>query len=636
MPDIGMIRVAAIAPKLKIGNPEYNGNEILKCIGLANEKGAGLIVFPRLSLTGATCGSLFKQKTLYEGQIKTLNNIALATKKIGALIVLGAYLPIENKLMDITIYMQNGLIIGVTPYNNSEANNNHIPLLGCDIPMGNLVFAERESGLTIGSTAGQTVGLLSPLSSPHIICQPAASEALVGSAKSNRYTVLQRSKDHTAAYVYASSGIYESTSSALYSGHCAIAEAGALLNEDAEISFENKIICADIDFEAIMYRRNQYAGIACQKNTEHDEIQFRQIGLRALPLIGDKISSNRHYPKTPFIPENKTRALENCKEAFLIQAFALARRLEHTASKKAVIGISGGLDSTLALLVSVQAMKLLGRPAGDVLTITMPGFGTTGRTYENAILMMKTLGTEIREISIKEATLLHFKDIGHNPENKNVVYENVQARERTQILMDIANMEHGILVGTGDLSEAALGWSTYNGDHMSMYNVNAGIPKTFIRVMIDWLASSLNGIDDIFSDFSNDNSILASTLQDVLDTPVSPELLPPNESGEIDQKTEDKVGPYELHDFFIYHTVKNGAGPEKLLAIAKLAFDGQYDENFIKKWMQVFYKRFFQNQFKRSCTPDSPRIGSVSLSREDWRMPSDGDPALWSDILDRL
>lgn len=651
MSDLGMIRVATISPVMRVGNPVFNSNEILDCIEKAYKEKAAIIVFPSLCLTGASCGDLFFQDALYKSQMEALNKIALATKKVSAALVLGAYFRINNCLVECSVLLQNGLIKGVTPghfpsYADGAVDNrqfspgfmitktvNVIELFGCRIPFGNVLFKDPVSELCIGlELGGDIASPLSPgaslcLSGAHIICNSASDFSLIGSSAENRRTILQKSKDCICGYAYASSGAWESSSTSVYSGHCAIAESGGLIGEDASFSFENKIVYGDLDYESLIAKRLKSP--AFRSPLRADLIQMATMN--PLPTLKIKDRLFRQYSKTPFIPKSTKLIEQNCSEAFNIQSVALARRISHTGSKKAIIGISGGLDSTLALLVTVNAMKILNKPAKDVITVTMPGFGTTDKTYTNAMAMMKVLGTEIREIPIQEAVLLHFSDIGHNPEDKNTVYENVQARERTQILMDIANMEGGILVGTGDLSEAALGWSTYNGDHMSMYNVNAGIPKTILRVMIDWFMKKGLNTEDTIAGFSCDDVTLAESLQDVLETPVSPELLPPDEKGNIAQKTEDKVGPYVLHDFFLYHTIRNGTSPTKLLTIAKIAFADEYDEDFIKKWLNVFYRRFFAFQFKRSCVPDSPRVGTINLSpKADWQMPSDADPGIWT------
>ncbi len=648
--NIGMIRVAAASPVLKVGNPEFNSGEILSCTEKAYAQGAGIIVFPELCLTGASCGDLFFQDVLYKSQKNVLNEIALTTKKMNAALVLGTYLRIDNFLAECAILLQNGLIKGIVPKYSSggmdgqrragrfssgaeiERIRDTVTLFDCEIPFGRIIFQDPESGVTIGIETGEDLSApVSPgaklcLAGAQIICNTAASPALIGSVSRRRYSVLQKSRDCLCGYVYASAGVSESTASGVYSGHCMAAESGVLLKENCALSFESKLVISDIDYERIISERTGAPGSVNLASPA----SYRSVDLRPLPILKYDSPLHRNYSKTPFIPNNPASVKENCREAFEIQSAALARRLSHTKSKKAVLGISGGLDSTLALLVAVQAMKTLERPSKDVITVTMPGFGTTDKTYSNAMAMMEALRTEIRQIPINEAVLIHFRDIAHDPEVKNTVYENVQARERTQILMDLANMEGGIQVGTGDLSEAALGWNTYNGDHMSMYNVNAGIPKTVIRTMLRWFVDCILTGPDQDPSFCSDNKKLATAVTGVLDTPVSPELLPPDESGGIAQKTEDQVGPYVLHDFFLYHTVRFGTSPAKLLAIAKKTFADDYAEDIIKNWLNVFYRRFFAFQFKRACAPDSPKVGTVSLSPgSDWQMPSDANADIW-------
>ncbi|GAB1476004.1 NAD(+) synthase [Bacillota bacterium] len=655
MKKSGMIRVAAISPKVKVGNTEYNSQEILRCIEEAHSQNAGLMVFPALCLTGVSCGDLFSHDLLYDSQLRSLNEIALATKKISSALVLGMYLRTGNSYTECAAFLQNGLIAGIVPkyYPSTDAfrSNRWFSSGNCiqkapytvtpfdyPIPFGKILFADEENGVSIGIDADTDSKLpLSPgselcVAGAHIIANPGASPELIGSSSLRRQSLIQKSRDGLCAHVYSSCGALESSSCGIYSGHCVIAESGSLLCEDSRIILDGKIVMSDIDYSGLCFEKSLAALPAASDNLDTEAMHY--VKLRPLPVLGEGSPMKRVFSPTPFIPSESSILESNCREAFNIQSAALARRLLHTGAGKAVLGVSGGLDSTLALLVTVQAMKVLGRPSSDVITVTMPGFGTSGKTYANGAAIMKALGTEIREIPIKEAVLLHFDDIGHDPQVKNTVYENVQARERTQILMDIANMEKGIQVGTGDLSEAALGWSTYNGDHMSMYNVNAGLPKTFIRAMITWFIECVAGQSNKEHSFSSDDAGLARALRDVLDTPVSPELLPPDENDAISQKTEDKVGPYVLHDFFLYHTIRRGASPSRLLYMAKSVFAGEYDEDCLRKWLEVFYRRFFAFQFKRSCVPDSPRIGTVNLSpREGFMMPSDADGAIWLEDL---
>lgn len=623
MNKTGMLRVASVAPTIRIANPEYNSKEIIKFIKEAKKKNIGLTVFPALCLTGASCGDLFFQESLYRGQLKALEEILKESEAFDGCFVLGMYLKTQGRLISCGALIQAGEICGLVPFKlNPQALDGKqrftypkkmaasVNLFGEEIPFGSLVFHDEENEITLALEGGYDLANREAL----IVALPALSRELITSSGTRRDSTKVKSYENVNARIYASAGAGESSSGGVYSGHLLISESGEILAEDSNLTLKEKNLITEIDFLSLNYKRSS-------SNFSYKSKSVK-VSIDGLPLVETGSGLVRKYSPTPFVPEDQSQAAANCREAFAIQATALARRLLHTGSAKAVLGVSGGLDSTMALLVTARAMEILGKPNKDIIGITMPGFGTTGKTYDNAMTMMEALDVEIREISIKDAVLLHFKDIGHDPEIKNVVYENVQARERTQILMDIANMENGIQIGTGDLSEAALGWSTYNGDHMSMYCVNAGIPKTFMRREIQWY------IDEVLSDGKNPD--LAASLGRVLNTPVSPELLPPDEKGQIAQMTEDTLGPYILHDFFLYHTVRRGTPPSMLLALAESTFKGQFDENTIKKWLEVFYKRFFIHQFKRSCVPDSPKVGSVSLfSRSDWLMASDADFSHW-------
>lgn len=616
MANIDFIRAAAIAPVLKIGNTRFNGERIVELAKEADQKDAGIIVFPRLCITGNTSGDLLRQEFLYSEQLKELNSICKNTADIKSLIVLGVFLRIENTFNSCTAILQKGELIGIAAPDFSDRT---FPLLGKSIPFGNLLFHDRTSGLTV--SAG---GSPFDCSDAHILCRPAADEQIVGEASYRRYRVLMESRINNCGIVHASAGPHESTTSSVYSGHRIISECGSLISEGSVLPFEDSLTFGDFDPAKIRYRKSE-------KGNQLRE-QARIISIETLPKVKDIRSICRYYSKTPFVPEDLNKAFENCKEVFEIQSAALAKRIEHTRSKKIILGISGGLDSTLALLVTAKALNILGRPSKDIVGITMPGFGTTKKTYDNAISLMKLLDTEIREIPIAESVLIHFRNIGHDKNILNAVYENAQARERTQILMDIANKEGGIQIGTGDLSERALGWCTFNGDHMGMYNINANVPKTLISAIISWLANEILIKNETL--VSSDAQLLSQTLQDILATPISPELFPLDEKGDLIQKTEDTVGPYILHDFFLYHIIRNGTPPRKLLCIAKNVFRDDYEETFIKKCLKEFYRRFFSQQFKRNCSPDSPKVGSVSLSPvKGWQMPSDMDAEIWLDEL---
>lgn len=659
MSQLGLIRAAAVTPVIKVANPEYNAAEILTCIKRANQEGAAVIVLPELSLTGYTCGDLFFQEILYQKQLSALEQILHNTTSIPGLIVLGFYLRLGNSLYNCAAVIQQGQLVGIVPkmflpnareYYEARwfasgldlaAKVDSVTLFGKSVPFGNLIFEDQAHDCKFGVEICQDLFVpITPsarlcLAGAHIICNPSASDELVGKANYRRRLVLQKTTDCFAGYVYSSSGVYESSTDLVFGGHCMIAENGSLLRESDRFRRESSITFGDIDYDRIKNERAYVQGFEQCTSYYNDTSLYQSVVLKPLPMVENSSDIRRFYSKTPFIPDSKDRLDENCKESFAIQTAALAKRFLHTGAGKAVLGISGGLDSTLALLVAVETFQLIGKPNSDIIAVTMPGFGTTDKTYGNAMTIMKTLGVEVREIPIKESVLQHFKDIGHDPSHHNEVYENAQARERTQILMDLANQVGGLQIGTGDLSEAALGWSTYNGDQMAMYNVNVGIPKTFVRVIVRWVIDHILTGTDADPTFSKDNQKLAVALQDILDTPISPELLPPDEEGRIAQMTEDKVGPYILHDFFLYHTVRYGVAPAKLYAMAKLTFREDYEPSLIKHWLGVFYRRFFSQQFKRSATPDGPKIGSVSLSpRGDFRMPSDADVSVWLSALE--
>lgn len=624
--NYGMIRVAAASLKLKVANPSYNKEEIKKVIDEAVAKDVKLLVTPELSITGYTCADLFFTKALQNAADKALADVVEYTKGKSIVVLVGMPVEFYNSLYNCAVVISNGEVKGVVPKRNIANYNEFyekrwfasgeqfeapqpIAIAGCDTLIGEH-FISLGDGVNLGVELCEDLWVANPPSSKmaehgiNIIANLSASDEYVSKAKYRRDLISNQSARCISAYVYASSSVYESTTDLVFSGATVIAENGAIISEGERFSRENVLTIADIDVEKLnAQRRNNMSfnnssdgcGAFCKIDIQNDDNDLEY----------------RFVDPHPFVPSNKDEVKERCQEIFAIQASGLAKRLEHVGSKGCVIGISGGLDSTLALLVAVEAMKLLGKDNSNIIGVTMPGFGTTDRTYNNAIELMKSLGVTIKEISIKDACIQHMKDIEHDESIKDITYENTQARERTQILFDLANKHNCILVGTGDLSELAMGWCTYNGDHMSMYGVNASVPKTLVRYLVDYVAT-----------VSDDNT--RKILLDVLDTPVSPELLPPDENGKIAQKTEDNIGPYELHDFFLYNFVRFGYTREKLLAMAIKAFDGKYDNATIDKWLGVFLKRFFISQFKRSCIPDSPKVGSVSLSpRGDWRMPSD-------------
>lgn len=620
--NYGFIRVASASLKLKVANPSYNKEEIKKAIDTALREEARLLVTPELSITGYTCADLFFTKALQQAADEALSEIIDYTAGKNICVIVGAPYAAESRLYNCAFVIQNGRVRKIYPktylanYNefyekrwfDTPPDSRYVSkyndcILGCDgvVDLGNGAILGVEICEDLWVPVPPSSGLA--LNGANIIVNLSASDEYVSKAQYRRDLVANQSARCICAYVYAGASVYESTTDLVFSGATMIAENGSILAQGERFSRDNVITFADIDIEKLNILR--------QKNMSFEEKVNYSICDKYLLKNDTNDLKYRFVDPHPFVPGNKNEVKERCQEIFAIQASGLAKRLEHVGSKGCVVGISGGLDSTLALLVAVEAMKRLDKPVSDIIGVTMPGFGTTDRTYHNAIDLMKSLGVTIKEISIKDACVQHMKDIEHNPDIKDITYENTQARERTQILFDIANKYGCLLVGTGDLSELAMGWCTYNGDHMSMYGVNASVPKTLVRYLVDYVAQ-----------VSDENT--RKILLDVLDTPVSPELLPPDENGKIAQKTEDNIGPYELHDFFLYNFVRFGFAKEKLSYLALKAFDGKYDSETIDKWLNVFLKRFFMSQFKRSCIPDSPKVGSVSLSpRGDWRMPSD-------------
>ena len=627
------IKVASACPMTRVSDVDYNVENILICIKEAQQKNCKFIVFPELCITSYTCGDLFLQDHLLQKAYEGVENILHSTKNVDMLIAVGSTLLSGSTLYNCAYLLFKGRILGIVPKsylpNYSEfyekrwftegisITNRKIDLpFQKDIPFGtDLIFASDIAtfGVEICEDLWVTIPPSSYLSlmGAHIIGNLSASNELVSKADYRRSLISNQSARSICSYIYSSAGVHESTTDVLFSGHLLISENGTLLNENKRFQRDNEVIYSDVDLFRLKSER--------MKNLSfRDGSRF----LNKFPTIvnfefSDKSIKdfNRFIDKHPFVPSSETERDLRCKEIFNIQAASLAKRLEHTHLQKAVIGISGGLDSTLALLVIVKTFELLNLDKSNIVTITMPGFGTTDRTYNNALDLCRELGTDLREINIVKASLQHFEDIGHDKNIHDVTYDNVQARERTQILMDLANKEGGLLIGTGDLSELAFGWCTYNGDHMSMYAVNPSIPKTLVRYLVKYVAQN------------ESNSIVSNTLMDILDTPVSPELLPKDANGEIAQKTEDIVGPYELHDFFLYHFINHGSTKERILFLAENAFKDDYSKEEIQKWLDKFMYRFFTQQFKRSALPDGPKVGSISLSpRGDFRMPSDAQP----------
>lgn len=636
--EYGYFRVGTASPVLKIANPSSNLKEIYNLCVLADKENIKVLVFPELCLTGYTCADLFQQTRLLNDAEKALGQLLLKTKDMDILLAAGVPVKADNQLFNCAVVFQRGTILGVVPKtfipNYSEFYEKRwfspgfhkyseiIRLCGQNAPFDtNLLFQEDGSDLCIGVELCEDLWAPIPPSSYHavyganLILNLSASNELVGKKEYREALIKQQSARCITGYLYASAGQSESTTDVVFGGHCLIAENGSILGEH-RFSMESTLIFSDIDIQKLMNDRrknNSFTGYREERKYRKISFQFQPCEVKAL---------NRKIDPFPFVPNKQEEREIRCQEIFEIQSSGLAQRLLKSGIKKTVVGISGGLDSTLALLVCLETFRKLNLPFKNIIGITMPGFGTTDRTYANALALIKELGVTGREIPITQATLQHFSDIGQDPDQHDIVYENAQARERTQILMDIANQENALVVGTGDLSELALGWSTYNGDHMSMYAVNTSIPKTLVRYLVLW-----------YSDITKNPRIQAA-LQDILATPVSPELLPPDAQGVIEQKTEDIIGPYLLHDFFLYNMIRNGYSPAKILFLANIAFQDQYDETTIRHWLNVFYKRFFTQQFKRSCLPDGPKVGSICLSpRGDWRMPSDADYQIWTENL---
>lgn len=640
--NLGYIRACAGVPNLMVGNPEFNIKEIIKAIEMARHKGVHVITFPELCITGYTCGDLFNQKLLLDKSVESLQELIRFTKKIDMFITIGMPIKADNQLFNCAVSFYRGKILGVVPKtyipnygefyekrnfaSSISQISNTINLCEQEVPFGtDLLFRDTNSDLCIGIEICEDLWVPMPPSIYHtqnganLILNLSASNEVVSKSAYREDLVKMQSAKCITGYVYASAGQSESTTDLVFSGHAMIADNGAILKE---MRFENNtsIICADIDIEKLendRMRINSYMG----------NIQKKVYRIISFNLPNTNTDIDRIINSHPFVPQNTEKRNERCKEIINIQATGLAQRLKKINVNKAVIGISGGLDSTLALLVTVEAFRKLGLPMNNILGITMPGFGTTNRTYNNSISLMKELGILAKEISIVDACKQHYKDIHHDVGIKDITYENTQARERTQILMDIANKEGGLVVGTGDLSELALGWCTYNADQMSMYGVNSSIPKTLVKYLVKWYAET------------NVNDKIKAILLDICDTPVSPELLPPDKEGKIAQITENNIGSYDLHDFFLYNMLRNGYSPKKIYALAVKAFINTrgFNEKNILDTLKIFYKRFFTQQFKRSCMPDGAKVGSISLSpRGDLRMPSDASYSLWLNELENI
>ena len=632
----GFVKVAAVTPKIKVADTKYNAELILDMMKESTRQGAKIVVFPELCLTGYTCQDLFLQERLLQGAKDALMKLVKESASLDAIFFVGLPFEILGKLYNLAAVFSHGEVLGLVPKsylpNYNEFYEARHFVFGAELatevvlPDGSCVPADRDllfvceqmPKLRIGVELCEDLWTPNPPSISHalagasVLVNLSASNELTGKDSYRRELVSGQSARLLAAYIYASAGEGESTQDLVFSGHNIIAENGQILAESKR--FGHGILYSEIDVERLCAQRRRMTTFVTEDQT-HTEILF------SLKIEETKLT--RFIDPAPFVPTDRQNREKRCDEILMIQAMGLKKRLEHTGAN-AVVGISGGLDSTLALLVTVRAFDLCGRDHKGITAVTMPGFGTTDRTYDNAVKLIQSLGAEFVEVDICQAVNVHFSDIGQDPSVHDVTYENSQARERTQILMDIANKKNALVIGTGDLSELALGWATYNGDHMSMYAVNASVPKTLVRHLVRYYADTC------------EDKQLSDTLYDVLDTPVSPELLPP-EDGKISQKTEDLVGPYELHDFFLYYMLRQGFSPAKIYRLAKIAFAGTYEDAFILKWLKTFCRRFFAQQFKRSCLPDGPKVGSVAVSpRGDLRMPSDACATLWMEELNTI
>lgn len=633
----GIMRVAAAVPKLRLCNVAENAAAMAEQLHEAADRKASLVAFPELSLTGYTCGDLFFQKSLLQATEAGLQQMLEACPE-GVTAVVGAPVQADGVLYNCAVVLTKGKLLGVVPklflpnYNEFyekrwfasgfQLQAEHVMLCGQQVPMGRELLFESADGVRFGVELCEDLWTALPpstflsLHGAELIVNLSASNELIAKREYRQELVRQQSARCLCAYLYVSAGVGESTSDLVFSGHSMVAQCGGMVKENADYLAENYVLTADLDLDRIRGDRREQTSFADAQAHYGTLEPVRRVSCPAM-MLAESEPVELHVAKHPFIPADKASRQTRCAQIFDMQATALARRLRITGGKLTV-GISGGLDSTLALLAACRAMDMMGLPRTNITGVTMPCFGTTDHTYQNALTLMTTLGVTQREIPIHEAVRLHFRDIGHNEQDHSVTYENAQARERTQVLMDVANQTGGIVLGTGDLSEIALGWCTYNADHMSMYGVNSGVPKTLVR----WVIQT-----------ATENPAFAASkdvLQSILDTPISPELLPPDEQGNIAQQTEDLVGPYALHDFFLYYAVRFGMRPRKIYELAKLAFAGDFDDATILKWLKNFYRRFFTQQFKRNCIPDGVKIGSIALSpRGDWRMPSDAESALW-------
>lgn len=639
MRNYGFFRVAAAVPELRVANPSYNAAKIIELMSQARESKCSLLTFPELCITGYSCGDLFSQTVLLDKALGALLAIVQASQESDVITVVGLPLEVNHRLYNCGVVILNGQILGVVPKqylpNYAEfyekrwfesgldvEEAQEITLLEQRVPFGKLLFTSDDKEMPVSFGVEICEDLWAPippssymaLAGALLVVNLSASSELVAKADYRYSLVSGQSSRCICGYVYASAGVYESTTDAVYGGDCIIAENGGVLARSRRFVRKSQMITADIDLERLLAERRRTKTFFAHRlgvDTQFAPVPFRFMQVPLLEKLTRPVHSH------PFVPADTNERNRRCEEIISIQAAGLAKRIEHTGAKYAVLGVSGGLDSTLALLVTAKAFDVLDVPRERILAVTMPGFATTKTTYKNALELAQALGATVKEIDIRAACLQHLKDIGHDVNLYDVTYENTQARERTQILMDLANKVGGLVIGTGDLSELALGWCTYNGDHMSMYAVNTGVPKTLVKYLVQWAADHGElGVSDV--------------LYRIIDTPISPELIPGKDADRIEQKTEDIIGPYELHDFFLYYFVRQGMTPQKIMFLAQHAFGEKYAPDAIKHWLSVFCRRFFSQQFKRSCLPDGPKVGSVSLSpRSDWRMPSDADADAW-------
>lgn len=639
--NYGFVKVAAAVPHVKVADCFYNIRQIEGLMRKAFQNDVQIIAFPELSITAYTCMDLFTQEVLLRNAEKALLELVSNTAGLDLLGIVGCPLISGNQLVNAAVAFQRGEILGVVPKTylpnyrefqeqrwftaSPQLQQSMITIGNREVPLDSYLIFEYEQ-VRVGIEICEDLWVPIPPSSElamlgaNLIFNISASNELIGKHHYLRSLIAQQSARCVAGYVYASAGFGESSTDLVFAGNGIIAENGVILNETERFSLEEQLVVSEIDIQNV--QNDRFVNTCFMQGSLNHNMDNGSIVPFYLP--NRAIELTRTIDPHPFIPSGAALK-ERCEEILHIQVAGLAKRILHAHAQTAVVGISGGLDSTLALLVSVMTFDALKIPRDRIIGITMPGFGTTDRTYTNAVDLIRSLGVTFREISIKEACVQHFKDINHDINAHDVTYENSQARERTQLLMDVANQENGLVIGTGDLSELALGWATYNGDHMSMYGVNGSIPKTLVKYLVEWVAN--NRVDNASR----------ATLLDIVDTPISPELIPADENGNIKQKTEDLVGPYELHDFFLYYFLRWGASPTKIYFLAQLAFRGAYENATIKKWLHVFFRRFFQQQFKRSCLPDGPKVGSISLSpRGDWRMPSDAMATLWLKEIESL